>query len=142
MESCTEIESEPKYFSNAVDEQPDSPDVVSRHFKSLDGRLKSIASRFTVSDNPNHVSYNKNSLQAFNLLSDEHPFVAKVLLELHYDMVFLVTALANLKVIDKPLNFSSIQQYQVSALIALIRDKLRDYDARRLADSEGHLQQV
>lgn len=135
MESCTEIKPDPNCLSNCVDDQPDNPAVVSRHFKSLDKRLKSIASRFTNSENPDHVSYTKNSLLAFNLLSDDHPFVAKVLLELHYDMVFLVNVLASLKVIDKPLNFSSIQQYQVSALIALIRDKLRDYDAGRFADS-------
>lgn len=135
MESCTEIKPDPNFLSNCVDDQPDNPAVVSRHFKSLDKRLKSIASRFTSSENPDHVSYTKNSLLAFNLLSNDHHFVAKVLLELHYDMVFLVNVLANLKVIDKPLNFSSIQQYQVSALIALIRDKLRDYDAGRLADS-------
>lgn len=114
--------------SAAVDDNPDNPSVSSRKFKDLNNRLNSLTKRFTVSDSPEDVNYTKNVLHAHSLLLNDHPFIAKVLLEMHYDFVFIMSALSNLKVIDKPLNSNTMQQCQVNDFIKIIRDKLRDYD--------------
>jgi hypothetical protein len=111
-----------------VDDNPDNPNVTSRRFKTLNNRLTSLAKRFTTqeSEAEEPVNYIKSVLRAHMLLIDQHPMIAKAVLELLYDMVFLMSVLAKLKVIDKPLNSNTLQQCQVNALISDIKKKLKD----------------